>query len=54
MQLTFDAGRYGAYIWPAFALTAFVLGALILQSLLAARHWRREAERLRAQAEGRP
>lgn len=30
-------GGYAAYVWPAFAVTALVLGGLWLQSLLALR-----------------
>jgi heme exporter protein CcmD len=37
-------GKYAAYIVPAFALTALVIGYLIVSSLLFARHWRRRAE----------
>jgi heme exporter protein D len=53
MHGIFEVGRYGPYIWPAFGLTAVVLGALIVQTLAAAGRWRREAERLQAEAEGR-
>lgn len=42
----FDMGRYAAFVWPAYAATAVVLGGLIADSLLRARRWRREAERL--------
>ena len=40
----FDAGPYAAYVWPAFGLTALVLGAMIVQSVASARRWRRRAE----------
>ena len=53
MHFTFEVGRYGPYIWPAFGLSALLLSALIAQSLVSARHWRREAERLQAQADAK-
>jgi heme exporter protein D len=40
----FDAGRYAVFVWPAYAVTALVLAGLIIDSLLRARRWRREAE----------
>ena len=40
-----DAVSYAAYIWPAYGVSALVIGALALDSLLRARRWRREAER---------
>ncbi len=41
-----DMGRYGLYVWPVYAITAVVLGWMVVDSLLRARRWRREAERL--------
>jgi heme exporter protein D len=38
------AGKYAAYIYPAYGLTAVVLIGLVVQSLLAARAARRKAE----------
>ena len=38
------AGAYGAYIWPAYGVTALVFLALIVSSLAHARRWRRRAE----------
>ena len=37
---------YAVYIWPAYAITALVLGGLTLASLLHARRWRKRAEEL--------
>jgi heme exporter protein CcmD len=42
-------GDYAAYIWPAYILSAMVLGALAVASVLHARRWRKRAEDL-----GRP
>jgi len=40
----FDAGKYGPYVWPAYAISALVIAALVLDSLMRARRWRRAAE----------
>jgi heme exporter protein D len=53
MHISFEVDRYGPYIWPAFGLTALVLGGLIVQTLASAGRWRRQAERLQAQADAR-
>jgi heme exporter protein D len=37
---------YAAYIWPAYGLSALVLGALAIASMLHARRWRKRAEEL--------
>ncbi|MDP1631108.1 MAG: heme exporter protein CcmD [Caulobacter sp.] len=44
-MLDFDAGKYAAFVWPAFAVTALVFAAMIADSLLRARRWKREVER---------
>ncbi len=45
MSLDLDMGRYAAFVWPAYAITALVLAWMVLDSLARARRWRREAER---------
>ena len=45
-MLDFDAGKYAPYVWSAFAVTALVLGGLIVSSLNYARRWRKRAEEL--------
>ena len=40
-----DAGAYAAFVWPAYAVSALVLGGMVIDSWLRARRWRREAER---------
>ena len=37
---------YAAYIWPAYALSALVLGGLAIASILHARRWKKRAEEL--------
>lgn len=39
-------GKYAAYIWPAYGATVVAFAWMILDTLLRARRWRREAERL--------
>jgi heme exporter protein D len=39
-----DMGRYAAYVWPAYAVSAAVLVGMILDSLARARRWRKAAE----------
>jgi heme exporter protein D len=48
MSFDFDAGKYAVYLWPAFAISALAFAWMIADSLLTARRWRREFERLRA------
>lgn len=38
------AGKYAAYVYGAYGVTTLVLGALTVQTLLAARAARRKAE----------
>ena len=39
-----DVGRYAVFIWPAYGISALVLGALLVDSLVRAARWRRAAE----------
>jgi heme exporter protein D len=39
------AGKYAAFIWPAYAITALVFTILIVGALAHARRWRRRAEK---------
>ncbi|MDP1615785.1 heme exporter protein CcmD [Phenylobacterium sp.] len=51
MMLDFDASPYGAYVWPAFAITALVFAGMIAAALAHARRWRARTEALRRTAE---
>ena len=42
--LDFDAGKYAAFVWPAYGLTAAVLLWLVIDSLARAARWRRAAQ----------
>ena len=55
MSFDFDAGKYAMYLWPAFAISAVVFAWMIADSVLGARRWTREVERLQAELdEGSP
>lgn len=45
-MLDLDAGKYAAFVWPAMAITALVFLWMIADSLVRARRWRGEVERL--------
>ncbi len=41
-----DLGKYAAYVIPAYAVSALVIGGLIADTVLRARRWRAEVKRL--------
>ena len=43
-MLDFAAGKYGPFVWPAYAITALVFAVMIADSLIRARRWRRAVE----------
>ncbi|MFN3521012.1 MAG: heme exporter protein CcmD [Phenylobacterium sp.] len=47
-MLDFDAGKYAAFVWPAFAVTVVVFAAMVADSLALSRRWRKRAEELNA------
>ena len=47
-MLDLDMGKYAAFVWPAWAISAVVLGALAARALMAARRWSAELRRLEA------
>jgi len=46
MVLDLDMGKYAAYVWPAWGISAVVLATLAARALLAARRWSAELKRL--------
>ena len=42
----FDVGKYAAFIWPAYAVTALALAVLVWSSLNHARRWKRRFKEL--------
>jgi len=50
----FDVGRYGPFIWPAYAITAAGFAWMVSSTLARARRWRKEVERLEAARPKKP
>jgi heme exporter protein D len=48
MTPNLELGRYAAYIWPPYLISALVIAALAVDTLLRTRRWKREVERLQA------
>ena len=46
-----DLGKYAGFILPAYGLTIAFFVWIIAASLISARHWRRETQRLLAERE---
>ncbi len=44
--LALFAGKYGLFIWPAYGVSLLGFAWMIADTLIRARRWRREAERL--------
>lgn len=44
-MLDLDAGKYAAFVWPAYAISAVVIGAMVVFSLRHATRWRKRAEK---------
>ena len=53
MMLDLDAGKYAFFVWTAYGASALVIAAMIADTLMRARRWRREAERLQAEKNAR-
>ena len=47
-----DMGKYAAFVWPAWAISALVLAALAARALSAARRWSAELKRLEGERTG--
>ena len=43
-MLHLEMGKYAAYVWPAYAISAVVLVAMVWDSLSRAARWRKAAE----------
>ena len=39
------AGKYAAFVWPAYGVCALLFAWMIVDTLARARHWRAAAER---------
>ncbi|GLK49198.1 hypothetical protein GCM10017620_21710 [Brevundimonas intermedia] len=49
-MLDLDMTPYAAFVWPAWGVSALVLAALVARAVIASRRWKRELERLEADA----
>ncbi|HLY78424.1 MAG TPA: heme exporter protein CcmD [Caulobacteraceae bacterium] len=38
--------KYALFVWPAYAITALVFAWMVLDTVIRAGRWRRQAERL--------
>lgn len=45
-MLDLDMTPYAAFVWPAWGLSALVLGAVVARAVLSARRWKAELKRL--------
>ncbi len=45
-MIDLDMSPYGAFVWPAWIVSALVLGGLVARAVAASRHWRGELKRL--------
>jgi len=49
-MLDLDAGKYAAFVWPAFVLTAVLLAWMVADTLIRTRRWRRRVRQLEDEA----
>lgn len=45
-MIDLDMSPYGAFVWPAWIVSAVVLGGLVARAVAASRRWRAELTRL--------
>lgn len=45
-MIDLEMGKYAAFVWPAWGISALVLAAVAARTLLAARRWSAELKRL--------
>lgn len=43
-HLDLDMGKYAAFVWPCYGLSALVIGWMIWSTLAAARRWKQAAK----------
>jgi heme exporter protein D len=46
-----SAGKYAAYVWPAYAVSALGFAWMILDTVARARRWKGRADRLEGDGE---
>jgi len=47
-MLDLDMGKYAAYVWPAWGISALILAALAARVIASARRWKAELKALEA------
>ena len=47
-MLDLDMGKYAAYVWPAWGISALILAALAARVIVSARRWKAELKALEA------
>lgn len=45
-MIDLDMGAYAGFVWPAWAISAVVLAAVVARVLVSARRWNAELKRL--------
>ncbi|WP_428151384.1 heme exporter protein CcmD [Brevundimonas sp.] len=50
-MLDLDMSPYAAFVWPAWAISALVLGAVVARAVSASGTWKAELKRLETEAE---
>ena len=45
-MLDLDMSPYAAFVWPAWGISALVLGAVVARAVSASRRWKAELKRL--------
>lgn len=45
-MLDLDMSPYAAFVWPAWGISALVLGVVVARTLAASRRWKAELRRL--------
>ena len=53
-MLDFDMSPYAAFVWPAWGVSALVLGAVVIRAVAASRQWTAELKRLEDNGEAGP
>jgi len=53
-MLDFDMSPYAAFVWPAWGISALVLGAVVARAVSASRKWKTELKRLETDPDIRP
>jgi len=50
-MLDLDMSPYAAFVWPAWGISALVLGAVVARAVSASRKWKAELKRLETDGE---